>query len=204
MALLFALIATVLLTGLGVSIVLMGTTETVLAAHDRTARALREASMAAVHLAVADLRAQPSWSAVLGAGTGPLSAAPGRATDPTLTPAAPWGGPPLDLRQITVDVGAAADTGSGDAQLWRLYEYGSLSGLIPGASTGPFYVAAWVADDPADGDGDPLLDANGIVSVRGVAFGPANMTAATAVSLRKTSPAAGPAGVRILTIRPQP
>jgi len=204
MAVLSALFATVLLMGLGVSIVLLGTTEATLAAHDRTARALREASLAVAHLAVADLRAQASWSLVLAEGIAPASAAPGRATDASVTPPAPWGGPPLDLRQLTADVEAAADTGIGDAQVWRMFEYASLSRLTGEGAGSPCYVAAWVADDPADGDGDPSVDANGILALRAVAVGPGNARATTVVSIRKISVPGGPDQVRVLTIRPQP
>ena len=204
MAVLSVILATTLLMGLGVSSVLLGTSEAVLAAHDRTARAMREASMAAVHLTVADLRRQPSWSAVLGAGVGPVSALPGRLTEVSVTPVPPWGGPLLDLRQSTVDVQAAADTGSGDPQIWRLYEFGPLSRVVPDASVPPLFVAAWVADDPADGDGDPLTDSNGILAVRAEALGPANSRAVTAVSIRKTALPGELAAVRILTIRPRP
>jgi hypothetical protein len=205
MSILAVILATVLLMGLGLSILLLGTSEAVLAAHDRTARALREASLAVVHLTIADLRRQPSWSAVLAAGApSPSSAAPGRAVDLSLVPAAPWGGPALDLRQITVDVATAADTAGGDPQLWRLYEYGSLPNLVPGASASPspFYVAAWVADDRADGDGDPLTDTNGILAVRAAAYGPADIRAVTAVSIGKATPPDGPAEVLVLAIRP--
>ena len=204
MAVLSAMLATVLLMGLAVAVVLMGTTEGVLAAHDRSARALREASIAAVQLAVADLRRQASWSAVLAAGAGPVSAAPGRAVDSTITPRPAWGGPPLDLDRLTVDVAVAADTGSGDPQVWRLYEFGSLPALTPGGASSPFYIAAWVADDAADGDGDPLADANGVLAVRGVACGPGDARATTAVSVRKTGPPGGPGALQILTIRPLP
>jgi hypothetical protein len=203
MAVLSALLATVLLMGLGVAIVLLGTTEATLAAHDRTARSLREASLGVMHLAVADLRAQPSWSGVLAEGIAPVSALPGRARDGSLTPAAPWGGPPLDLRQVTADVAAAADTGIGDAQVWRLYEFARLPD-VAGDGASPWYVAAWVADDAADGDGDPSIDTNGILAIRALALGPANAKAATAVSVRKTSHPGGPDVVRILTIRPSP
>ena len=202
MSILTAILATVLLMGLGLSIVLLGTSEAVLAAHDRTARALREASMAAVHLTLADLRRQPSWSAALAEGAPSSSARPGRAVDLSLFPAAPWGGPALDLRQITADVAAAADTGGGDLQVWRLYEYGGLPTLVPGVSTPPLYLAAWIADDRADGDGDPLADSNGILAVRAAAFGPGETRAMTAVSIRKTTPPAGPAQVQVLAIRP--
>ena len=204
MAVLSVILATTLLMGLGVSIVLLGTSEAVLAAHDRASRALREASMAAVHLTVADLRRQPSWSAVLGAGVGPISAQPGRLTEASLTLVPPWGGPPLDLRQSTVDVQAAADTGSGDPQVWRLYECGPLSRVVPAVSVPPLFVAAWVADDPADGDGDPLTDSNGILAVYAEALGPANSKAVTVVSIRKTAPPGEAAEVRILTVRPRP
>jgi hypothetical protein len=205
MAVLCALFATALLMGLGVSVVVLGSAEAALAAHDRTVRALREASMAAAHLAVADLRAQPSWSAVLAPGpVVPLSAAPGRAFDDGagLTPAPPWGGAALDLQVMSADVSAAADSGVGDPQLWRLYEYGPLQALVPGVAAAPWYVAAWVADDLADGDGDPLTDTNGILAVRAVAYGPADAKVTTAVTVRKTVAAGQPDRVRILTIRP--
>ena len=202
MALLSALLATTVLMGLGVSIALLGTSEAVLAAHDRTSRAVREASIAAVHLAVADLRRQPAWSAVLAGGVAPLSAAPGRASDGSVAPPSPWGGPVLDLTQLTVDIAAAADTAGGDAQLWRVYESGGLDGLVQDASSVPLYVAVWVADDEADGDGDPLIDSNGILALRSAAFGPGQVRAITGVSLRKTATPSGPSEVRILTIRP--
>ena len=203
MALLTAVFATALLMGMGLSIALSGMTEASLAGHDRAGRALREASLAAAHLAIVDLRAQPSWSAVLaGGGVPPLSAAPGRALDSTLTPTSPFGGPPLDLAAITADVQAAADTGSGDPQVWRLFESGRFDVLVPGASQAPWYVAAWVADDWADLDGDPSVDANGIVVVRGVAFGPAGASVTTVVSLRKTTVDGDPDRVQILAIRP--
>ena len=205
MAVLSALFATALLMGLGVSIVLLGTTEAALAAHDRAVRALREASLAAAHLAIADLRARPDWSAVLAPGPfSPLSAAAGRAVDDGtgLTRAAPWGGAVLDLQMMTEDVAVAANLGAGDPQLWRLFEYGRFQDLVPGPGAPPWYLAAWVADDPADGDGDPLTDRNGILAVLAVAYGPAGAKVATAVSVRRIVAAGLPDRTRILTIRP--
>lgn len=203
MALLTTLLATALLMGLGLSIALVGTMEAVLGAHDRNARALREASLAAAHLAVADLRAQPSWSAVLAAGSiPPFAGVPGRAIDPGVSPPAPWGGPALDLLALTADVQAAADTGNGDPQAWRLFESGRLDRLVPGPSPGPWYLAVWVADDWADGDGNPSTDTNGILAVRAVAFGPGGGAMTTVVSVMKTIVAGEPDRVQILAIRP--
>jgi hypothetical protein len=202
MAVLIALFTTVLLMGLGLSIVLVGTSEATLAADDRAARALREAAMAAVHVAVADLRGRP-WSALLAAGSvAPFSAAPGRLVGASVTPPAPWGGSPLDLLALTADVQASADTGAGDPQAWRLFVCGALDELVPGAAGGPWYLGAWIADDLADADGDPSVDANGILSLRAVAFGPRGAMRATAVTVRKTVVAGEPEQVTILTIRP--
>ena len=203
MAVLTALFATVLLMGLGLSIALIGSTEATLGAQDAAARALRHASLAGVHLAVADLRLQPSWSVVLAPGpVMPLSRAPGRAIPATLAPPAPWNGSPLDLVVMTADVQAAADTRIGDPQAWRLFEAGSLDALVPGVAAGPWYLAVWVADDGADGDGDPSIDSNGVICLRAVAFGPRDARVATAVSVAKTVVAGAPDGVRILTVRP--
>ena len=177
--------------------------EAVLGAHDRNARVLREASLAAAHLAIADLRVQPSWSAVLAAGSvPPFAGVPGRALDPAVSPPAPWGGPALDLLALTADVQSAADTGNGDPQVWRLFESGRLDRLVPGTSPGPWYLAVWVADDWADGDGNPSVDVNGILAIRAVAFGPGGAVMTTAVSVMKPTVAGEPGVVRILTIRP--
>lgn len=192
MALLTALFATVLLMGLGLSVLLLGTAETTLAAHDRDARALGAASRAAVTIAIADLRALPSWTSLGSAGSVPeVSATPGPFVDTTLTPAAPWGGAPLDLRALTIrlqsDSDAAAPSGA-PAPPWRLYEYGPLDRLVAGASPrNPYYLAVWVADDA------------GVVVVRGTAYGPDESRSITEVTAARPAEA-GP--VRILAIRP--
>jgi hypothetical protein len=206
MALLTSLFATALLMGLGLSLVLLGMSETTLAGHDRDARALAFASRAALTVAVADLRALPSWSALIAAGeTADMSASPGRFVDSTVTPAVPWGGS-LDLRALTTRLQADSDAGTlpgGDAPLWRLFEYGRLDRLVPAASRGsPYYLVVWVADDRADGDGEPAVDANHIVVVRAVAYGPGDGKAVTEASVMRQPIKEPPDPVRILTIRP--
>jgi hypothetical protein len=151
------------------------------------------------------LRVQPSWPSVLAAGSASfVSAAPGRFLDADLAPPAPWDGSRLDLGALTADVAADADTGGGDSQVWRLFESGSLPRLTPDVAATPWYLAVWVADDRADGDGDPLADANGILVLMAVAFGPRGARVATTVSAMKTVVAGEPDRVRILTIRPAP
>ena len=61
---------------------------------------------------------------------------------------------------------------------WRLFVHLPLSALDSSAAiVCPCYVVAWIADDPADDDGDPGVDAplgsagHGVVLIRGAAFG---------------------------------
>jgi hypothetical protein len=192
MALLTALFATVLLMALGLSVLLLGSAETTLAAHDRDARALAAASRAAVTIAIADLRALPEWDGLSAPGPIPeVSATPGPFVDGTLAPAAPWGGPALDLRALTVRLQADSDAATppgGAAPVWRLYEYGPLVRLIPDAGArNPYYLVVWVADDA------------GVVVARGVAYGPDEARSITEVTV---AGAAELDPVRILTIRP--
>jgi len=205
-AVLSAILLTALLTALGVAIALLGIEESMLASHARTARALRLASSAAAQLAVADLRALPSWNGVIAAGAAPqLSAVASRFADATLTPLAPWDGSTIDLGAVTDRWQSVSDASRGAAdapQVWRLFAYGPLEQAAPGTLAGPWYVAVWIADDRADIDGDPCVDSNGILSLRAVAMGPSEAVASTDVSVQRTSSSGGPDRVRILTVRP--
>jgi hypothetical protein len=202
--LLTALFGTALLMGLGVSLVLMGSAETTLARRDRDARALARAARAVATLAIADLRALPSWTGVLQAGSPPeLSAVPGRLAPATLFPVLPWGGV-IDLGAVTsrVQAGTDANPAPGDPSRWRLYGAASLAALVPDARGHPCFLAVWVADDPVDGDGDPTVDNNGVIVVRGAAFGPGEGEAVVSLTVLREAVAGGPDVVRILTIRP--
>jgi hypothetical protein len=202
MAVVTALLATLLLTALGVSIALLGIEESMLSLHERTAWALRHAASAGAQLAVADLRLAPSWDPLLAAGAmPPLSAVPGRFLDSTLTPAAPWNGAPIDLAAATVILQAATDGARGPsdaAQAWRLYLSGPLSRAAPSMAAGPWYIAVWIADDKADIDGDPAVDSNGLLSVHAAAYGPVEASVSIDLTLRRLSSG----GVAVATSRP--
>lgn len=204
MPLLTALFGTALLMGLGLSLVLMGSAETTLARRDRDGRSLARAARAAATLAVADLRALPSWAGVLQPGSPPeLSAAAGRLAPGTLAPGVSWGGT-LDLRALTSRVQADTDADGvpGDPSTWRLYGAADLASLVSGALGLPCFLVVWVADDRVDGDGDPSADTNGIIVVRGAAFGPGEGEAVVTLTVSREPVAGGPDVVRILTIRP--
>jgi hypothetical protein len=192
MALLTALFATVLLMALGLAVALLGSAETILARHDRDARSLAYASRAAATVAAVDLGALPSWDDLFTAGSVPeVSASPGPFVDSTLTPDAPWGGPALDLRALTVRLQAETDAAApsgGPAPVWRLFEYGPLARLVPDAGfRNPCYLVVWVADE------------DGLVVTRVAAYGPDEGRSIVEVTM--TRPAA-PDPIRILTIRP--
>lgn len=204
MPLLTALFGTALLIGLGLSLVLMGSAETTLARRDRDSRSLARAARAAAALAVADLRALPSWAGVPQQGTPPeLSAAAGRLAPATLAPAVPWGGT-LDLRTVTSRLQSATDAegAPGDPSIWRVYGAANLASLVSGTGGLPCFMVIWVADDPVDGDGDPSADTNGIIQVRGAAFGAGEGEAVVSLTVSREAVAGGPHAVRILTVRP--
>ena len=192
MALLTALFTTALLMGLGLAVLLLGSAETTLAAHDRDARALGYASRAAASVALADLRALPSWAALGTPGViAEVCLTPGQFVDSTFVPAAPWGGAALDLRALTVSLqaerDAAAPAGSPPAR-WLLFEYGPLIRLVPeSASRNPYYLVVWVADE------------HDLVVTRAVAYGPGEGRSITEISVVR-QPGADP--LRILTVRP--
>jgi hypothetical protein len=190
-ALLTALLTTAMLMGLGLSVLLLGSAESTLASRDRDARALAYAARAAATVAIADLRALPSWASLGTPGVVPeVSATPAQFVDSTLSPAAPWGGPALDLRALTVRLQAESDAAAapGAAPPWRLFAYGPLAGLIPqSGSKNPCYLVVWVMDEA------------GVVVVRSAAYGPGEGRSITEASVIRDP---GTNRVRILTIRP--
>ena len=195
MALLASLFATALLMGLGLSILLLGSAETTLAAHDRDSRALAYAARAAAAVAAADLRALPSWTALATPGAVPeISATPGSFVDSTLAPSAPWGAGALDLRALTIRLQADSDAAfpsAGPAPPWRLFEYGALVRLVPEAGPrNPYYLVVWVTGN------------SGTAVIRSVAYGPGEGRSITEVSMARWPVPGGPDELRILTVRP--
>ena len=94
--------------------------------------------------------------------------------DGTRRPTLPSGGV-LDLDAETVDLqseSATQGTFGANTPRWRLFAWGPLSRMAPLALESPLYVAVWIADDPAEVDGNPSVDTNGIVTVHADARGP--------------------------------
>jgi hypothetical protein len=202
-AVLGAMLATVLLSALGLAIALLGIGETTLASRERTARSLRFAAAGVAQAALIDLALLPAWDAVLARGSlDELTAARGRFSEADLAPPAPWSGRPLDLRAQTAARRAASDAARGAAdgfQRWRLFASAPFDRLAPGSGSGPWYVAVWIADDRADTDGDPDRDSNGMVAVHAAAFGPDAAVVAVQLTVFRDA-----GGLRVITIQPAP
>lgn len=191
-ALLTCLLALVLLSAVGSALVLGATTNVFLSANAGASSEALAASHAVLERTVAELILAPDLTSVL------TGAWPSQFTDGA--PAGRRRGPDgttIDLAEVLSSAGCATGTPCSAADLdavsprrpwgprnphWRLFSYGQLDGVTAmGARGEPLYVVSLVADDQADGDGDPLRDATllgslpspgaGVVLVRGEAFG---------------------------------
>jgi len=178
-ALLVSLFATTLLAGLGLALVLLGSAESTLAARDVRAQAAAHAAHAALSLAEAELRSRSNWAGALTAGVlADTCAEPGSFADSSLTPPTPWDGSALDLHALTAKRQSASHAqvpaGMRDP-VWRLFDYGPISRLIPSEERRhPQYVVVWAADG---GEGAVLLYAT--------AMGPADVAASVEATVAR-------------------
>ena len=163
-ALVITIMAVALLSALGLSLAMIIDTETRISGQFAGGREVLYAADAAIEIAAQELVGVGDWNLVLagevvsafvdGAPTGQRALADGRlislaaATDMANAEPRPWG--PNNPQ-------------------WRLFAFGRF---------GPAYVIAWVADDPAENDGDATRDGGGddnpgagILALRAEAFG---------------------------------
>ncbi len=200
-ALIIALMAMMLLTALGAAVVMVSNTETHIAANYRNSQEALYAADAAVERVVQDLLLVPRWNDIL-AGTAQSGFVDGAMT---ASKALPGGG------QVTLCCGANTATGQLQSDTdtlnlwgannpqWKLFAWGPLGDMLPNQQIdSPMYVAVWVADDPADGvpgangivgatDGNPLVDANGTLTLHAEAIGPSGTRKVIEVTVARTS-----------------
>jgi Tfp pilus assembly protein PilX len=200
-ALIIALMATMLLTALGMTLVLMSNTETMISANFRNSQEALYAADAATERVVQDLLLIPRWNDILAAGatsrdcgaglTVNESATPSGFIDTTLTPTIAGSNLSLDLMKATCNLQSGTN-GSAiwgtNNPTWRLFAWGKMKDLLPNnVIDSQMYLVVWVADDPADGDGDPLADTNGVLTVHAEAYGPSGARKTVEVTVAKTS-----------------
>jgi len=188
-ALVLVLLATVLITAVGVVMVLTTTAETRIAANFRGAEQALYAADAAAERAIADLRGVTDWNTLLAGGV-----VSSFVDGPPAGTRVLADGSILDLTGVLNLARCQKTTACSDSDMnavtedrpwgannprWTLYAYGPVRNLLPaGAIESPYYVVAMVGDDPGETDNDPSKDSpsnrpsGGVIALRAEAFGP--------------------------------
>jgi hypothetical protein len=182
-ALIIALLATVLLTALGVGLILLTNTEGAIASNFASGNETMYAADAAIERVMQDILLVPRWNDIL---TGTEQSA---FIDDSTTPTLP-NGQHLDLTSFTAEIQADSDAedfwGDNDP-VWHLFAYGPLADMAgTGSAQARTYVAVWIADDPSETDGDPTADANGVLTVLAKAWGPNGSVRTVECTVAKT------------------
>jgi hypothetical protein len=219
-AVIVAMMAMLLMSALGAALVLSTSIETQIARNFADATtAIHVADAAATHVAL-ELAAVDDWTLVLAGVTRSrvVDGEPGGAR--TLAD-----GSTIHLTEILNLSNCGSVLPCPDSELaaitearpwgannprWRLFAWGRFADLLPdGAADSEFYVAALVADDPAESDGDPLVDGGGpgnpgtgLVMVRAEAFGRGGAHAAVELTLGRALPTDLARNPQLLGIRP--
>jgi hypothetical protein len=183
-ALLTVLLMTTLALALGGGLMVVAVTEARIAGHYRDGLQAMYAADALIERLVAELHDAEDVSAVLSA---PLTSTfnDGAAGDLRIVHETT-----INLTELTEVQRCGRASGCSDAAIraptaerpwgannprWRLYAWGWMRHAIGAAEAPAVYLVAWVGDDPAERDGDPLLDGSGEgrgrVAVRVRAFG---------------------------------
>jgi len=213
-ALLVVLVAMVLLTALGLSLSLVTSTENRVALGYGQAAEAFYAAEALLELVAAEVAAAPDWDLVLdGSVTSAFVDGP---TGPRTLPDGTY----LDLGQETAFANCGRTTcsladleastqerpwGTNNPQ-WQLFAHGPAASMSTAASVNsPLYVAAWIADDPSENDGNPFRDGVGEpgqnpglgrLSLLARAYGPAAVRRTLEATIAR-----GTAGPRVLSWR---
>ena len=173
-ALVTALLIGVLLAGIGAVVITVTTTETLITGAHRHVQEASYAAEAAFERALRDLDGLPNWTVVL---LPPPANTQSTFVDGQLHPITP-DGRQLDVAALTHERQAESDRRFGpgvfgaDSPQWRLFAQAALTDLLPkGAPAQAAYVLVWVADEGADGDGDPTMDSNKCLMVFAEAYG---------------------------------
>ena len=189
-ALIIALLSMMLLTALGAAVVMVTNTETQIASNYRNSQEALYAADAAVERVVQDLLMVPRWNDIL-TGSAASAFVDGAINQQKTLPS---GG------RVTLCCGDATATGQlqnetntanqwgANNPLWRLYAWGPMTELLPtGLIESPMYVAVWVADDPAETDGNPQNDTNGTLTLHAEAYGPQGTRKVVEVTVGRTA-----------------
>jgi Tfp pilus assembly protein PilX len=190
-ALIIVLMATMLLTALSMTVILVTNTETAISGNYKNSSEALYAADAGVERAVQDLLVIADWNRILGANnTVPYRSSFMDASNCSGVVTMSGGG----LANLTATknvLQSETDTanlwGLNNPQ-WKPYACGHLTDLLPDEMIDShYYVAVWVADDPSENDGDPTADTNGVLTLHAEAFGPMGSHKIVEVTVARTS-----------------
>ncbi|HVH55993.1 MAG TPA: hypothetical protein VM791_07050 [Vicinamibacterales bacterium] len=202
-ALLIAITLVLIVVAIAAAVSVTSRTETLIAASFREGKEMLYAAEGAIALAVRDLDAAADWNQVLSGAASSFTdgASIGSRSLPggvTITLCCGTGSVSDDVQQRAH---GGRDWGA-DTPQWKMFAWGPAADWLPaGRLFTPVYVAVWVGDDPADGDGNPVLDANGILLLHAVALGVSGGRRAVEAVVQRPA-ATGlppPPGLRILS-----
>ena len=218
MAVILALMATLLMSALGAALVLTTSSEALIAANFRNAQQGVYAADAALGIAMDDLASLPAWNPILDG-----SAQSAFIDGPPSGLRTLADGSSLDLAQIVNMMNCRKTTPCSGSNLtaitanrpwgannpvWRLFAYGPLASLLPAhAIDSAYYVIVMVADDPSENDNDPLHDGvsatnpgTGVLALQAEAFGPRGAHQVVELTVGRPGLEQG-GGVRVLSWR---
>jgi hypothetical protein len=208
MAVIVALMAMMLMTALGMSLVLTTTSETMISGNFRAGGEALYAADAVLERSMDDLLTIPDWNKLLdgsmqsGFIDGPPS---GERTLPD--------GTKVNLGEVLSFANCEKPTTCSDTDMnaytemrpwelnnprWQLFAYGNVADLLPtGTINSPFYVVVLIGDDPSDNDNTPLIDGGpdpnggtnwgrGVIALRAEAFGPRGSHKIVEMTIAKT------------------
>jgi hypothetical protein len=155
--------------------------EVLVSRYHRDEREAAYAAQAILAVAIQDLDRAPSWSDVL-AGGRQATFADGPASAPRQIP----GGGTI---VVCCGPGTLTDRVQAESGLpWRPFAWHSLAGLLALPRAAPYYLIAWVVDDPGDDDGDAAADSNGRIIVRAEAVTPLGVRRGVEATLQRAPP----------------
>jgi hypothetical protein len=189
-SLIIALMAMMLMTALAAGLVMVTNTESRISANYRNAQEALYAADGAAERVVEELLLIPRWNDILG-GTVQSAFVDGGVAGSKEIP----GGGTITLccgansitGQLQADTDAVSTWGPDNPQ-WRLFAWGPLAEMLPNNQIdSPMYVAVWIADDPAEIDGNPVADANGTLNLHAEAYGPGGTRKVIEVTVARTT-----------------
>jgi hypothetical protein len=161
-----AVMLTTVLLALSMGLVILANVESAVAANFKRGLDTRQAADVGIVIAVRRL-VSAEWRDIL-AGVGPpCTTVEG---DPVVVPTDFY---PSDLW-------------GPNSPVWRLQDCLQPRVLAPHRAAGPPTVAIWLADDPSEADGDPMLDTNRRLTLRAEAFGQAGSHAAIEATVARS------------------